>query len=370
MDILKVLKPNIIDRYLISEFLKPFLFTLFALTLILIGNYIFEVADLIFSRGIPIATLLQLIIYKIPDIMVESFAIAVLFATILAMSEMVKNNEFTAFRIGGIALHRVILPFIVISIIISLSSFFVNERVVPWANHEAENIVRRFILQEGLPELQEGVFFEGVEERHFYIGEIDEQKEELRDILVYEFESESSEYPRIIRAQRGRYGQQAWHLENGIIHNLNDEGEIVTQSSFDDLDISFDIEVREFYGEQRTTAEMSRAALKKEIELFQRSGLSVHSLVVDYHFKLANPFAALIFVLIGAPLSIKSDKGKVFGFITSILIIFTYYILVSVSRSLGRSAILPPLLAAWLPNLIFAVSGSIIILREQYLVKK
>ncbi len=370
MNLFRALKFKLIDSYLIMEFLKPFLFTLFALTLILIGVYIFEVADLIFSRGVPILTLLEIIIYKIPDILVESFPIAVLFATILAMSEMVKNNEFIAFRIGGIALHRIILPFVIIAIIISIGAFFINERVVPWANHEAQNIVRQFILQEGLPELQEGVFFEGVEDRHFYVGEIDDQQEKLYDIIVYEFESDDSDYPRIIKAQQGRFGEQAWHLADGIIHDLNNEGEIINQSTFNQLDITFNIDVTEFYGEQRTTAEMSRAALNKEIQLFQRSGLDVHSLVVDYHFKLANPFAALIFVLIGAPLSIKSDKGKVFGFIVSILVIFIYYVLVSVSRSLGRNGDLPALVAAWLPNFIFAVTGIIIILREQFLVKK
>jgi len=105
-----------------------------------------------------------------------------LFSTILSLTQLVKNNEFTAMRIGGIGLHRIMVPFLILAIFISGLTYFINERVVPWTNHRSENIVRRIILQDGIPTLQSGVFFKGVEYRYLYINQMKRDDGILKDI--------------------------------------------------------------------------------------------------------------------------------------------------------------------------------------------
>lgn len=110
-------------------------------------------------KQVPVVKVLKLLLYKLPAVMVQSFTISILFATLLSLSQLAKNNELTALRLGGISLHRLLLPFLITALVISITSFVVNDKLVPWTNHQAENIVRRIILQEGLPDLQEGSFF-------------------------------------------------------------------------------------------------------------------------------------------------------------------------------------------------------------------
>nr|WP_282580111.1 LptF/LptG family permease [Natroniella sulfidigena] len=358
------LKPHIVDRYLLAEFLKPFLLSLSILTVILISSYLFELTDLIIVKSIPVLTILELLLYKIPDILIESLAISVLFATLLAMSQLVKNNELTALRMGGASLQRLLAPLFLLAIIISLSNYLISQQVVPWTNHRAQNIIRQTILEEGPPNLQQGTFFEGGDDKYFYIQQIDNRQGRLEQIIAYEIEEDG--FPRLIRAERGYFAGEIWHLEEGMIHKLDDKGELTYQSDFDEMEINLNQEIREFYGQQRTTAEMSRAELRKEIELFQSSGLDVSSLLVDYHLKLAEVFISLIFVLLGVPLSLKSKQGKAFGVISSIIIMFLYYLLVSFFRSLGRNQMITPLLAAWLPNLIFTGVAIYLIFKEEY----
>ena len=359
-------KPSLIDRYLLWEFLKPFLFSIFTITIITISSTLFEMVELIIVKQVATIKVIKLLLYKLPDVMVESFGVGVLFSTILSLTELVKNNEFTAMRMGGIGLHRIMAPLLVLAILISGGTYFINEEVVPWTNHRSENIMRRIILQQGIPTLQEGVFFKGVEDRYLYINEIDRQDGILKDIIVYELKDEKK-YPRMITAKRGYFKNKVWYLKEGKIQKFDQQGGITYQSEFKNFEINVNQDLDNFYGEQKTTAEMSRKELRKDIKTFKKSGLKVDSLVVDYHRKLATPFASLIFVLIGAPLSIKSDKGKVFGIIASIIIILLYYIFMSLCRSLGGNGLLHPVLAAWLPNFVFAVVGLGLLIKEEFL---
>ncbi|WP_027339501.1 LptF/LptG family permease [Halonatronum saccharophilum] len=355
---------SIVDKYLVKEFLKPFIFAVFTLTVIMISSHLFELMDFIIVKNVAADRVLLLLIYKLPDIIVQSFSIAVLFSILLSMTQLVKNREFTALRMGGIGLHRLIIPYLIIGILISGLTFFINERVVPWTNHEAENIIRRIILERGFPNLQAGVFFEG-EDRYFYINEIDNRSGALKGVMLYEYEEESS-FPRFIKAKEGYFEDKIWHLNDGVIHTFDDDGKLLGQSNFQELELDLNQSLRNFYGEQRTTSEMSRKQLKRDIELFQRSGLRVSSLLVEYHLKLAQAFISLIFILIGAPLSIKSNRGRSFGIVASIIVILIYYVATSFSTSMGRNDLLSPLVAAWLPNIIFAIGGLYLILREEY----
>ncbi|MFO7818834.1 MAG: LptF/LptG family permease [Halanaerobacter sp.] len=364
--LLSKFKLPLVDRYLLWEFLKPFLFSIFAITVITISSTLFEMMDMIIVKQVAAIKVLKLLLYKLPDVMVKSFGVGVLFSTILSLTQLVKNNEFTAMRMGGIGLHRIMLPFLILAIIISGSTYFINEHVVPWTNHRSENIVRRIILQDGIPTLQAGVFFKGVEDRYIYINEINRDTGEMKDIIVYELQEEKT-YPRMITAKRGYFKNKVWHLQQGKVQKFNEEGKVIYQSGFQDFEINVNKKLDNFYGEQKTTAEMSRQELQEDIETFKKSGLEVDSLMVDYHRKLATPFASLIFVLVGAPLSIKSDKGKVFGIVASIITILFYYIFMSFCRSLGGNGLLNPILAAWLPNIVFAVVGGALLIKEEFL---
>jgi lipopolysaccharide export system permease protein len=360
------LKLPLIDRYLLWEFLKPFLFSIFTITVITISSTLFEMIDMILVKQVATSKVLKLLVYKLPDIMVNSFSVAVLFSTILSLTQLVKNNEFTAMRMGGIGLHRIMIPFLILAIFISGLTYFINERVVPWTNHRSENIVRRIILQDGVPTLQAGVFFKGVEARYLYINQINRDEGILKDIIVYELQ-EDKKYPRMITAKQGYFKNKVWHLQQGKVQKFDEKGKVVYQSGFEDFEINVNKKLDNFYGEQKTTSEMSRKELKEDIATFKKSGLEVDSLVVDYHRKLATPFASLIFVLIGAPLSIKSEQGKVFGIIASIITILIYYVFMSFCRSLGGNGLLHPILAAWLPNIIFAILGLGLLLKEEFL---
>lgn len=336
------------------------------ITVIMLSNFLFQLTDLIIVKDIPVSLVLELLFYQLPEIIVQTFPIAVLFATMTGMGRLKRENEFTALRMGGISLYRLILPLVITGIIISGVTYLLNEEVVPWSNHRAKNIIRRTILKEAMPSVRENVFFEGPQGRLFYVDNYNEDSSVLKNIVIYNF-PQQGKFPEIITAARGEIEENKWYLKEGIIHKYDESGHLTLETQFKNMEIELAGDTDRFFGEQRTPSEMSREELKRQIDLFKNSGISVHSLLVDYHLKIAMPLAALIFILIGTPLSLTGPDNRGLNIVLTIIIIFLYYLIQSVSRSFGRNGFLPPLLAAWAPNLIFVVIGLILLIwRESW----
>ncbi|MBS3811919.1 MAG: LptF/LptG family permease [Halanaerobiales bacterium] len=359
---------KILDKYLIKEVSKPFIMGVFTITIILLGNYLFQLTDLIIVKNVPIALVAELLFYKLPDVVVETFPIAILFATMTGIGRLSRESEITAFRMGGVSLYRLIIPVLIVGIIVSAFTFVLNEEIVPWSNHEAQNIIRQTILKDAMPSLEEEVFFKGPKGRLFYIKSYDEEQGIIENIVIYDTKgSDDINYPEVITASQGIIEEDQWRLKEGLIHRYNEDGNIIMESRFQNMEIQITEEMRDIYSNQRTTKEMSREELSRQINLFQKSGINVNSLLVDYHLKLSEPLTAFIFVLIGVPLSLVNKESKTLNIIMTIVIIFLYYLILSVSRSLGRNFLLSPLMAAWLPNIIFFVVGLLILVwRESW----
>ncbi|MFP4662344.1 MAG: LptF/LptG family permease [Halanaerobiales bacterium] len=359
---------KIVDIYIIKEVLLPYIAGVAIVTVIGLSNLLFELTEFIIKQQVPIPLVVELLLYKLPDIIVQTFPIAILFATIYSMSRLNRENEFTAFRLGGISLYRIMLPLIFMGIVISGVTYFINEQVVPWSNHEFQNIIRINILKQKKPDVEDNVFFKGPEGRLFYVGGFNQLENTLEKIVVYQL-PDGQKYPEIITAQSGvimgigeeEGGEEGskWRLNSGIIHRYSEEGKPHQTIMFDTMEYEIvnQASLNNFFGEQRTTAEMSREQLGKNIRLFQRSGIEVTPLLVDYHLKLSMPLTALIFILIGTPLSLSSKDSPAASYIFTVIIVFLYYLILSLSRSFGKNGSLPPLFAAWLPNIFFGVIG-------------
>lgn len=354
----------LIDIYLFKQVIKPYIIGVTIITIIMLSNFLFQLTDLIIVKNIPIIRVVELLFYQLPDIIVQTFPMAVLFAIMTGLGTLSRQNEFTALRMGGISVYRLIVPLVVFGLLISGFTFYLNEKVVPWSNHQANNIIRGSILREASPEIKENVFFEGPDNRHFYVREYDRDKNLLKNIIIYNIDS-NNDYPQIVTANEGEIGDKIWVLRNGNIFDYDKQGYLKVETQFDKMDIEIAEDVENFFGEQRTPSEMSREELRKEIELFRDSGINVDSLLVEYHLKLAMSFTPLIFVLIGAPLSLVNNESRTMNIILTIVTIFAYYLILSLSRSFAKNGMITPLLAAWIPNTVFTSFAILLLIFQE-----
>ncbi|MDI7247461.1 MAG: LptF/LptG family permease [Bacillota bacterium] len=346
------------------EFLGPFSACIGGFVLIALAGQLFWLAELIIVKKIATSVVARMLMYKLPDAVVQSLPVATLFGALLALARLSRDSELSALRASGARVPRLIMPLVILAVLISGLTFWLNERVVPWTNHQYENMVRKLILQEALPAVEENVFFRGTGDRFFYVREVDPNARVLHDVMIYEVRNDR--LPRIITARRGTAEAAVWTLDDGVVHDLDRDGYVTYEARFKSMVIEMDQGLEAFFGEQKTPAEMSRRELGEHIALFRRSGIRVNALAVDYDLKLALPLAALIFVLTGAPLGVAGPRsGRLFGAVVSGAIAFSYYVFSSILRSLGCNEILPPVVAAWTPNILFAAAGVLLMIRSE-----
>lgn len=353
---------TIVDRYAAREFAGPFFAAVAGFTIILLSSLLFELTDLIVEKRMEAATVAWMLIYRIPGVIVVSLPIAVLFATLISLGRLVKDSELIILLGTGTPFFRIALPFLAAAALVSAATFALNERVVPASNHRAERLFREALFRDPLPAVREGVFFRGPNDRFFYVGEVDRRTRTMKRVMIYELGSDP--YPTVITAARGTYEGRLWILYDGTHKRLDERGFTLEDSAFARLEYPMAEEFEVYLGNQKTTDEMTRQELWQHIELFRRSGLEVHRFEVDYHMKAALPMAGFLWALVGAPLSLRSARsGRFFGVAVSIGVAFLYFVLSSFFRSLGGSGLIPPLVAAWLTNILFVAAGAYLLYR-------
>jgi lipopolysaccharide export system permease protein len=154
---------KIIDRYIFTELLEPFLFGLGAFTAILSSSMVmFELVRAVVLKGMPFLVAVQIFIFRLPGIAVYIFPMATLLAALLAFSRLSHDSELIAFKASGISLFRLIIPVLALGLLVSLTNILFSEVVVPEANKAAKNLLIETSATYQ-PKIQKNVFLPEIE---------------------------------------------------------------------------------------------------------------------------------------------------------------------------------------------------------------
>lgn len=351
-----------IDRYLVSELMVPFGLGIAGFVIIMTTDLLFTFVDMIINKGVPVIAIIRLILYKLPAIMVLTFPVSFLFASAIALGRLARDSELNALRTSGVSFFRISVPFIIASLVVSLAAFVTNEELVPRANRVSNSIIRQIIYKEPLMDIKEQVFFRDNSNRFFYVRRVTPGSGFLEDIMIYELMQ--GQFPRVITAKTAVSGDGIWTLKHGVIHAFDGNGSMKYAADFKDMKISVKENISMF-SEQKTPDQMNSRELGSLISSLKSGGINTNALSTDFLMKFSIPITTFIFALLAIPLSIPAQKaGKSWGFALSVMIVFTFYVLASVSRSLGRGGMVPPWAAAFLPGMITSLLGSALIFRE------
>lgn len=357
---------SILDRYILKELLGPFIFGIAAFTSILAGSTVlfYLVGDAV-KFGIPIVDVVQLFAYKIPSIVVFTLPMSMLLATILAFGRLSSDLEILALRASGIGFHRLVIPVVTMGLAVSLLTVWFNESVVPKSTRSFQEMMRQYSEKKD-PTIKEKINFteydkEGRPVRIINVKEID--KGVMKTVSIAEYEQ--SQLTRVISAKSGRWVTSGgWEFYNGVMHNFSIQNpEQVTVVYFKKEYIDIPINPEEAKRPKDPEA-MNSNELKSAILTQQRMGEDPIQNLMKYNMKFAVPFASLIFSILGAAVGVRPHRSSsALGLGISLMIIVLYYILLSAGMGLGIAHVLPPLLAAWLPNLLVG-TAALILLRK------
>lgn len=348
---------SIIDRYLFKDFFGPFLFSLGAFIIIGLVDLIFALVDLFVNSGVAFSIITRLLIYKIPAIMVMFLPMSAIFATMLTLVRMAKDNELTVIRTSGVRIFRVIVPICLLGLSVAFFSWSVNEYVTPWANRVSDHLIRTAVKKKPPPKIIDNVFFKEAGNRFLYIENVDVKTGEMNNLLL--FEKSAEPFPRIITAKRAMWDEKNWFLYEGFIHELNLAGDLKYMSQFETTTIHLVRDLHSFYSRHKTPKQMDSSELKVKIDALDKGGINTTALEVEYHLKKSLPAACFIFCLMGITFCVtfvRSGKdwwGVIWAIVSVVLLVGFYFFLMATFRAIGKKGIIDPFLSAWIPNLIY-----------------
>jgi lipopolysaccharide export system permease protein len=160
----------------------------------------------------------------------------------------------------------------------------------------------------------------------------------------------------VIEAPEARYLDGQWVFAHGTLYLFTGPTTVATR--FDRLVVALRRTPREIALPQREPSEMSIRELRSTIQVLRRSRQNTSRYATEVQSKFAVPASAALFALLAAPLGLRPHRGGTsIGFGLTIVVLVAYYIMLSLTLTLGQGGRLPPVLAAWLPDVVLAAVG-------------
>jgi lipopolysaccharide export system permease protein len=354
---------TILTRYILREITKIFVIILLAFVMIYVVVDFFERIDNFIEAGAQLRYMLIYIFFKLPLVVDQMTPVAMLMATIIGLGLLARGNEIIALKASGVSPFRLIVPLLFLATLISLISFINSESIVPYTNRRVNAIWKTRVDKES-PEFiykYESIWYKGVD-AIYNIRTCDVAAKTLLGVVINQFGQDFRTTQRI-HAQRAVWKDGRWHFLNGTIKQRQRDGTF-TISTFSEMIFPLHETPEDFEKGIKPSDEMGFGELRRYAEKIEREGYSARTYWVDMHVKLAFPCISLIMGLMGIALAFRKEKGRGvaagigFGF----AIIALYLVTFELFRTLGYTGIVPPFLAAWASNILFATVGTCLIL--------
>lgn len=356
---------KLIDYYLVREVITPFAYSLFAfIVLYIIYDLSIHFSDF-FENGVKFGALIHYYASSIPFIFVNATPVALLMASLYCLGQLGKNSEITALQASGIGLLRISLPFFFIGILLSLMVLLVNETVVPKSIETSEELRQEEIKNKEASEMEiwKEFAYKSPYSGRYWVGNYDPEKQELSNAIIREFRTDGSLKIKYT-AKKVKWVEDGWWLFDGNLALFDLESKQIGSEDFvkKPLRAAKDYETPDDFLSSRTpTTLMNISELRNHIKIHDKSETVYKSELVDLHYKISFPFISLVVIFLGVPLGLLHSghrgSGALAGFGISLILCLAYYTFTMITLAFGKSGLLPPLLAAWLPNLVFIGIG-------------
>ncbi len=349
---------KILDWYIIKKFIGTYFYSI---ALIISISIVFDINENLAKFAQYHAPLRAIVVDYYMNF-VPYFAnlfspLFVFIAVIFFTSKLAGNSEIISMLAAGVSFKRLMRPYMISAAIISLMTFLLGAYVIPqgtiirqnfesmYKNKKKNTSAENVQLQVG-----KGVIA--------YIQHYDNNLKKGYGFCLDKFEDKklvSHMTASEIQYDTISDSKYHWKARNWRIRQLRGMREIITSGSVKDTLIMMEpTDLVYSKGQQETfTSPQLRDYINKQID---RGSGNVVQYEVEYHKRIATSFASFILTTIGLSLSSRKRKGGMGLYLgIGLALSFTYIMLQTVSSTFAINADTPPMLAAWIPNIIFTI---------------
>ncbi len=371
------LLPQLVDTYILSSFLFYIGVVLASLvSMILVYNFFELMGDSIHNK-ISLATMFQYLFFLTPEEIYEQLPISILVGVLINLGLLSKNNEITAFKACGVSLYRLAAPILVGSTLFSGALFGFDYLYVPAANLRQDALRDQIKGRTSSRQRPDRKWMMGYGNRIYFYRYFDTSERAMNDVYVFELEPTTFRLQREIIAARATWSQlsKTWVFENGWSCTFT--GSVCTDyksfkadappnsqtpraTTFSELTEPPDY----FLTDRLQDKQMNFLQLDAYMRDLSHRGIPTTKLQVQFYRKFSMPLFGLIMAALAVPFGFMvGSKGAMTGIGVGLGIAMGYQAVNTLFEKLGNVNQLPPTMAAWSPDVVFALLGLYFLLR-------
>jgi lipopolysaccharide export system permease protein len=350
---------KILDLYILKRFLSSFFFVVIMLVAVVVVIDITEKSEDFIKSGLSWWVILRdFYLNWIPYMTNMISPLLVFIASVFITAKMASHTEVIAILSSGVSFIRFLVPFVIGSVLIALMTFVFIEWVIPRANKKSVAFENQY--------LKNKFYYEG-KDVHLKITPTTYAYMESYNNTIrtgYKFTLETivgHELKSKLKASRivWQNDKKKWLLEDYMIRKFEGNKEFLVRGTT--MDTVIDLHPEDFESTYRLHETLTMNELNKYIRQQQmRGGENLEAFLIEKHARHAYPFSIVILTIIGVIVSARKSRGGAgfqiaFGF----LLAFIYILFVVMSRNMVSTGGMGPILASWLPNIIFSIIGFI-----------
>jgi LPS export ABC transporter permease LptG len=349
---------HLVDRYLIREHLTFMAIGLGVAAVLFVMVDLLETLDRYLRVKPPLGYIVEHFVYRLPAALHDGMPIIVLVATILLFLTLNRFHELTALKAAGVSLYRISAPVLLVGLGVAVGAGMFQELVLPFLNERGEEVDRVKIRGQLPRHLQsrQRLWLRSGDTRFYRVELLAPGTQDLYGVTVLEVERDFRLVNRL-DARRAHWTPQGWELESGAFRDVMPDGRVETVP-FTATVLQLGDDIEDFTRIQKPVSAMSYRELRDYVDRLEAAGYQVKKYLVELYSKLSFPLVNLIMVLVAIPFAVQSPRsGRVFGVGLAIIIMAGYLVVHYVAVAFARADLLPPALAAWTANVIFAGIG-------------
>ncbi|MCH7825822.1 MAG: LptF/LptG family permease [Acidobacteria bacterium] len=357
--------PRLLDQMVLTQFARIFAMTLLGLVVLwLIGEYL-ERADDVYSAGVSRWVILEYLAFQLPFILTMTIPIATILTVLIVFSLMSKYNEVVGVLAGGTSIFRLAAPVLIPVLLLTLMQYAICDYIVPYTNQRVAKIKVLLQLTRSNPDFvpAQGHWVRGQGRYIFNYADYDAKQMTFQGLRVYYLDEEEWRLARVDYAARVRWENGQWvGTDSWRRHYVYDSENRVSSPELARMATTI-LPIEEgpeyFETEQRLPEQMSAYELRQHITNLETRGFDAGRYKMDLQQKFAFPVIVFVLAVVGIPFGFRMGRqGTLSGIGVALGLTMLFWLTFVFFRAVGSAEMLPPLIAAWAPHVLFlALAG-------------
>jgi len=345
---------TILYRYVTREILASFLIVLAAVLSIYVAVDFIEKIDNFMEAGVPAIRCVVYLLYKLPFIFVQIAPVGFLLSILVALGLMNKNNEVIALKSCGIGKNRLLKPTMVLGVFFSAGVFLVAEMLMPVFMVNANQIWLQEVRKKNIYASKTNDIWMRAARQIVHIKQYVPEEKRVAGITIHTFDENFRLIERV-DAVAGVFENGRWQLDDAVQQFFERESGDQRIQLHNTIAADIDLNPDDLAQAAKQSDEMGLAELGRYIRKVEREGYGATRYRVDYHSKIAAPFVCIFLSVLGTGIALRGNmrEGMPVSITYGLGIAFLYWIFNSFCLSLGYAEMMPPVISAWLANLVF-----------------